>query len=147
MRCFCVTGPLWGESIGHRWISLTKSSGAGLWCFLWSAPEQTAGQTTETPISWGAIAFIMTSLWWSSFGNVVMDISICFVRSYCCQHTYKFMAMDISFSMPMHAVAMIEMQVALTHCPQFLVYNVVLRNFHKITFPVNISMQTPFYIF
>ena len=32
-----VTGPLWGESIGHRWISLTKSSDADLWCFLWSS--------------------------------------------------------------------------------------------------------------
>ena len=31
---FCVTGPLWGESTGHRWI----------WSFLWSAPEQTIEQ-------------------------------------------------------------------------------------------------------
>ena len=39
---FRVTGPLWGESIGHRWIPQTQSSDAELWCFLWSAPEQTA---------------------------------------------------------------------------------------------------------
>ena len=34
-----VTGPLWGESTGHRWIPLAKTSGAELWCFLWSMPE------------------------------------------------------------------------------------------------------------
>ena len=38
---FRVTGPLWGESTGHRWIPLTKADDAQLWCFLWSAPEQT----------------------------------------------------------------------------------------------------------
>ena len=38
---FCVTGPLWGEFTGDRWIPLTKVSDAELWCFLWSAPEQT----------------------------------------------------------------------------------------------------------
>ena len=27
---------------GHRWISFMKASDAELWCFLWSAPEQTA---------------------------------------------------------------------------------------------------------
>ena len=57
---FRVTGPLWGESTGHRWIPLTKASGAELWCFLWSVPEQTAKQTIETPVIWDAIAFIMT---------------------------------------------------------------------------------------
>ena len=41
---FSVTGPLWGESIGHRWIPLTKASDAELWRFLWSAPGQTAEQ-------------------------------------------------------------------------------------------------------
>ena len=30
---FRVTGPLWGESTGHRWISLTKTSGEELWSF------------------------------------------------------------------------------------------------------------------
>ena len=33
-----VTGPLWGESTGHRWIPITKASDAELCCFLWSAP-------------------------------------------------------------------------------------------------------------
>ena len=49
---FRVTGPLWGESTGHRWITLTKTSDAELWCFLWSAPEQTYEQTIETPVIW-----------------------------------------------------------------------------------------------
>ena len=36
---FGVTGALYGELTGHRWIPLTKASDAELWCFLWSAPE------------------------------------------------------------------------------------------------------------
>ena len=59
---FRVTGPLWGENNGHRWIPLTKASDAELWCFLWSAPEQTVEQTIETPVIWDAIALIMTSV-------------------------------------------------------------------------------------
>ena len=39
---FRDTGPLWGESNGHRCIPPTKTNDAELWCFLWSAPEQTA---------------------------------------------------------------------------------------------------------
>ena len=35
---FRVTGPLWGEFTGHRWIHHTKASDAELWYFLWSAP-------------------------------------------------------------------------------------------------------------
>ena len=35
---FRVTGPLWGESTGYRWIPLTMSSDAELRCFLWTAP-------------------------------------------------------------------------------------------------------------
>ena len=54
---------MWGESTGHRWITLTKASDAEFWCFLWSPPEQTLGQTIETPVFWDAIALIMTSLW------------------------------------------------------------------------------------
>ena len=37
---FRVTGPLWGESIGHRWIPFTKASDAKRWCSLGSAHEQ-----------------------------------------------------------------------------------------------------------
>ena len=42
---FCIAGPFWGESTGHQRIPLTKASKAELWCFLWSAPEQTIEQT------------------------------------------------------------------------------------------------------
>ena len=35
---FRVTGPLWGEFTGHRWIRGRKACDAELWCFLWSAP-------------------------------------------------------------------------------------------------------------
>ena len=34
---FRVPDPLWGKSIGHRWIPFTKASDAELWCFLWIA--------------------------------------------------------------------------------------------------------------
>ena len=58
---FCVTGhlrgestghqwitvPLLGESTVHRWIPLTKDSYAQVWCFLWSAPEQTVKQPDD----------------------------------------------------------------------------------------------------
>ena len=36
---FCVTGPLCGGFIGHRWIPRTKASDSELWYFLWSSPE------------------------------------------------------------------------------------------------------------
>ena len=62
VNIFRVTGNLWGESIGRRWIPLTKASDADLWCFLLSAPEQAIGQTIETPVIWDVIALIMTSL-------------------------------------------------------------------------------------
>ena len=38
---FRVIGHLWGEFTGLRWIPLTKASDAELWCFFWSALEQT----------------------------------------------------------------------------------------------------------
>ena len=54
---------LFGESTGDRWIPLTKASDAELWCFLWSAPEQTVKQTVAAPVIWDAIAVIMTSMY------------------------------------------------------------------------------------
>ena len=42
---FLVTGPLWGESTGHRWIPQTKVSDAELWILLWSVPKQTIEPT------------------------------------------------------------------------------------------------------
>ena len=62
---FRVSGPLWGESIGHRWIPLTKAGDAELWYFLWSAPDQTTEQTAQMPVIWDAVSLIVTSLWWS----------------------------------------------------------------------------------
>ena len=59
---FRVTGPLRRESTGHRRIPLAKASGAELWRFLWSAPEQTVEQTVVTPVIWGAIVPIIVSL-------------------------------------------------------------------------------------
>ena len=59
METISALPPLWGESIGHQWIPLTKVSDAELWCFLWSAPEQTVKQTIETPGIWDAITLIM----------------------------------------------------------------------------------------
>ena len=32
---FRVTGPLFGEFTGHRWIPSTKANDAEHWCFLW----------------------------------------------------------------------------------------------------------------
>ena len=51
---FRVTGPLLGESTGHRWIPITKASDAELWCFSWSVLEQTLSKQSrrrwfETP--------------------------------------------------------------------------------------------------
>ena len=64
---FRVTDLLWGESIGLCWILLTKASDAELWCFLWSAHEQTfKQQKIETLVIWDAIVLIMTSLWWKT---------------------------------------------------------------------------------
>ena len=57
---FRITGALWGESTGHRWIPLTKASDADLRCFLWS--EQTVEQTIETMLIWDAMVLIMTSV-------------------------------------------------------------------------------------
>ena len=53
---FRVTGLLCGEFTGPRWISLTKGSGAELWCFLWSVPEYTVVHTIVRLLIWDAIA-------------------------------------------------------------------------------------------
>ena len=58
---FRVTGPLWGEFTGHRWIPLTKASDTELSYLFWSAPEQ----TIETPVIQDAMGLIMTSLQWN----------------------------------------------------------------------------------
>ena len=58
---FRVTGSLWWESTGHRWIPLTK--GQWLWwdfdVYFWSVPEQTVEQTIDKLVIWDAIALIV----------------------------------------------------------------------------------------
>ena len=39
-----------------------KARDAELWCYLWSAQEQTVEQTMETSVILDAIALIMTSM-------------------------------------------------------------------------------------
>ena len=56
---FRVTGPLCGVFNDRRTV---KDSDAELWCFLWSAPEQTVEKTIETLVIWDTIALILTSL-------------------------------------------------------------------------------------
>ena len=78
-----VTGLLWGESTDHGWISLTKTSQSELWYFLWSAPEQTVGQTIETSMIWDPIVLIMALM-------LIVNISKLF------WHLHK---MQVSFKM------------------------------------------------
>ena len=59
---FRIAGPLCREFTGHWWIPLTKANDMELWCFLWSAPEETVEWTIETPMVWDATVLIMTSL-------------------------------------------------------------------------------------
>ena len=62
---FRVAGPLWGESIGQRWIPPERASSVELWCFLWCMPEQTVEQTVESPVIWDAcFDGHVTSPWW-----------------------------------------------------------------------------------
>ena len=52
---FHVTGPLWGEFTGHRWIPRTKASDAELWyfhlCLNKRLSKQSEGWWIDTP-SW-----------------------------------------------------------------------------------------------
>ena len=58
----CITGPLLGEFTIHWWIPLTKAD-VELWCFLWSASEQSGEQTIKTPVIWDAFLPILVSLY------------------------------------------------------------------------------------
>ena len=46
-RAFLITGPLWGESTGHRWIPLTKDQWCGSLVFLWCQSQQAVEQAVE----------------------------------------------------------------------------------------------------
>ena len=65
---FCVTGPLWGQSTGHRWITLTKASDAGLWCFVWCVAEQPRRRWFET---------VWHSLWRHCNGVLASFVLLC----------------------------------------------------------------------
>ena len=63
---FRVTGHLWGEFTGPRWIPLTKASDAELWCFLWSRLDKRLSKQ-----SWGWwFETRSRSLWRDSNGQI-----------------------------------------------------------------------------
>ena len=74
---FHVTGLLYGELTGHRWIPCTKASNAKLWCFLLSAPEQSVEQTIVRLVIWDApvwfetpfFLFSLISAWTNDWAN------------------------------------------------------------------------------
>ena len=67
-----VTAPLLGESNGHGWIILTNDVWRGALMFHWSGHEPKFEQKIETPVTWNAVAHIVTSLLWerSNFETV-----------------------------------------------------------------------------
>ena len=58
---FRVTGLLWGDSTGHRWIPLTKAMQWREALIFLSAHDQTVEQVTETQAIWDAMT-LMTSM-------------------------------------------------------------------------------------
>ena len=74
---FRVTGPLWGEFTGHRWIPLTKASDAELWCFLWSKPwindrviNRKAGDFRRHHAHYDVIVMCCGNIKWSFSGQI-----------------------------------------------------------------------------
>ena len=45
-----VTGPLWGETTGNRWIPPHQGPERGLWWFLWCWSKQMVEQPIEMPV-------------------------------------------------------------------------------------------------
>ena len=80
--------------------SLTKASDADLWCFRWSAPDQPAEQTIETPVYWDAIALIMTSvLYYKMYCSETKHTFIWYVPSYLIQdYDWCFFELNIGVS-------------------------------------------------
>ena len=84
---FRVTGPLWGESTGDRWVPLTKASNAELWCFISSLPEQMIEQKSrrrwfETPSRSLSRHCNDIVLWWF----VTQRQITCHITDYCYIH-------------------------------------------------------------
>ena len=59
---FRITGHLWGESTGDRWIPLTKASDAGVFMFSVICAWTNGRANTRGAGDWDAIALIMTSV-------------------------------------------------------------------------------------
>ena len=57
-----VTGPLWGESTGHRWIPLTKASDAKLWYFFDVRMNKRLSKQNREAGDLNALTLIVTSL-------------------------------------------------------------------------------------
>ena len=83
---------------GNSPITVTKASGAELWCFLWSAPEPTVEQTMETLVIWDATEVIFFSnqirillLWTIFFIFELLRKSVCSIE-------YTFISMYLKFS-------------------------------------------------
>ena len=51
-----LLGPLCGEFTRHRWIPLTKTSDAGLWCFFFFCAWANAWINNRDAVIWDAIA-------------------------------------------------------------------------------------------
>ena len=105
---FRVTGPLWKETTGHRWITIKKASDAELWCFLWCAPEQIAEQTVHMLVNWGDIALIMTSLYWSS-------IIIFWEKDYVQQRKRVHTANDMPLFPPLSNLTLIKAKAGMSY--------------------------------
>ena len=68
-----------GWNIQSRTLRRNHDNFHGVWCFLWSAPEQTAEQTIKTPVMWDAIPLMMKSLWWL-YTQTYVTCRYCFQR-------------------------------------------------------------------
>ena len=108
---FRVIDPFCGGLTGHRWIPPTKADDAKLWCFLWSAPQQTAEQTTEKPVNWDTITLIVTSLKKSeivSISHIADDIYKCYYECILYKYTPKiknaWLSMLLNIPLPQQTV-------------------------------------------
>ena len=57
-EAFRITGPLWKESIGHRWFPSQRASYVEFWYFLWRQLEQIVEQTVERQLNWDVFTLI-----------------------------------------------------------------------------------------
>ena len=55
IRKFCITGPLWGESAGDRWIPLTKGQQRGKCFHVRTSPYRVRFTFLKSSISWRSV--------------------------------------------------------------------------------------------